>query len=174
MQAHLKHAHEYSWSDNWNPCICWPRDLCASQQSNNHHVYAPAQGNPNGPRGINQMHRPRTPNWKGGKKKKNHLIKIDYLWKWIWTEFWKCIRTILSVGFGDFPSLNWMIFCVVGKNCEHPVQGDRAEWSWPKFDDPFDVHLFLPVFMCTSFKRFKIIVSNINMVRSLVQSKFSI
>lgn len=44
--------------------------------------------------------------------------------------------TILSVGFGAFPSLNWIIFCVVGKNWLHPVHGERAEWSWPKFDEP--------------------------------------
>lgn len=86
----------------------------------------------------------------------------------------KHLLTILSVGFGDFPSLNWMIFCVVGKNCEHPVHGDRAEWSWPRFDEPFVVRLGLPVFMCTSFKRFKIIGSNINMVRNLLQFNFSI
>lgn len=50
-------------------------------------------------------------------------------------------RTILSVGFGDFPSLNWMIFCVVGRNWLQPVHGDRAWWSWPKFDEPGESEL---------------------------------
>lgn len=39
--------------------------------------------------------------------------------------------TTLSVGLGGFPSLNWIIFCVVGKNWLQPVQGDRAVESCP-------------------------------------------
>lgn len=41
----------------------------------------------------------------------------------------------LSVGLGDSPLLNCMIFCVVGKNCEHPVYGDRAVLSVPRFEE---------------------------------------
>lgn len=69
MQAHSKHARECSWSDNWSLCICWPRDLCANRQSNNHHVCAPARGNLNGPHETNQMHRPRTPVVEGNRTK---------------------------------------------------------------------------------------------------------
>lgn len=81
MQAHSVHARECSWSDNWSPCICWPRDPCANRQSNNHHVCAPARGNPNDRRETDQMHRPRTPEIGGGEETINAfdlvcLVKI--------------------------------------------------------------------------------------------------
>jgi len=38
--------------------------------------------------------------------------------------------------FGGLPSLNWMIFCVVGRNCEQPVYGLRASESRPSCDEP--------------------------------------
>lgn len=41
----------------------------------------------------------------------------------------------LSEGLGESPLLNWIIFCVVGKNCEHPVYGDLAVESVPRFDE---------------------------------------
>lgn len=44
--------------------------------------------------------------------------------------------TILSPGFGDFPSLNCMIFWVVGKNWLQPVHGLLAAESWPMFEEP--------------------------------------
>lgn len=49
--------------------------------------------------------------------------------------------TIRSVSAGAFPSLNCMIFWVVGRNCEQPVHGLLAFESWPIVDEP-DIWVF--------------------------------
>lgn len=57
----------------------------------------------------------------------NHVSNKDFLQRYL--------QPTLSVGLGESPLLNCMIFCVVGKNCEHPVYGDRAVESVPRFDE---------------------------------------
>lgn len=138
-QVHLTHVHGYSWLGNWILCICLQLDRYASPQLSSRPAYALSRGNPNGQHGINRMHQPRTPGWENWKTwldtfncRRNCEKTTEYL-EWN-------ILTILSVRAGCFPSLNWMIFWVVGKNWQQPVQGDRAEWSMPKLDEPF-IHL---------------------------------
>ena len=52
-------------------------------------------------------------------------------------------HTILSPGWGDLPSLNCIIFWVVGRNWLQPVQGDLAAESCPILEEPDDNNLDL-------------------------------
>lgn len=132
MQAHSEHVRVCSWLGNLSPCSYSQRDLYVILLSNNHHAFLLVLRNQDVQRGINRMLRPHRPVSIKIERKKiyksNKREKYGSIFDWI--------RTILSSGFGTFPSLNWMIFCVVGRNWLHPVHGDRAEWSWPRFDEP--------------------------------------
>lgn len=143
MPKRWERAREDSWSDSCLLCTCWQPDPCEVQRWCSRRVTWLFRESQDDRCGTSQTRQQR----KQSANEANQNIAQLKRSKFSFT---------LSPSAGAFPSLNWMIFWVVGRNWQEPVHGEpRAVWSIPMFERPLgfesELILCLVIKICKAF-----------------------